>query len=87
MVLTIAVLDFTRKVHNWTLGRADLQLRLSSGIYCSLPTDCGCMITHSGLMLIMPMVMTAMVMMAMMMVWVMVIIIQEALRQVGWLCQ
>jgi hypothetical protein len=47
-----------------------------------------------GLMVMMAMVMMAMVMMArvmtamvMVMVAVMVIIVQEALRQVGWLCQ
>jgi len=39
------------------------------------------------LLVIMAMVMLAMVIMAMVMVSVMVIIVPEALRQVGWLCQ
>jgi len=74
------------------LGRADLRLRFSSGIYCSLPTDCGHMGAHLGLMVMMvmmAMVMMAMVMMvmAMMMVSVMAIIVLEAIRQVGWLHQ
>jgi len=69
-------------VDNWILGRADLRLRFSGAIYCSLPTDCGRMCAHSGLM-----VMMAMVMKAVMMVSVMVIIVPEALRQVGWLHQ
>jgi len=59
------------------VGRADIRLRLSIGIYHSLPTDCGRMCTHSGLI-----VMMAMVMMVMMMVLVMVITVPEALRQV-----
>ena len=83
MVLTIAALDSVGMVDNWILGRADLRLRFSSGIYCSLPTDCGRMCAHSGLMVMMAMAMA----MAMAMVLVMVIIVPEALRQVGRLRQ
>ena len=36
MVLTFAALDTAEKVDNWISGRADLQLRLSSGICCLL---------------------------------------------------
>ena len=96
MVLTIEALDSVGMVDNWILGTADLRLRFSSRIYCVFPTDCGCMCAHSELMVMMAMVMVmmAMVMMAMvmmaivmMMVSVVVIIVPEALRQVGWLCQ
>jgi len=97
MVLTIEALDSVGMVDNWILGRADLRLRFSSGIYCALSTHCGRMCAHSELMVMMAMVMMvmmAMVMMAivmmaivMMMVSVVVIIVPEALRQVGWLCQ
>jgi len=48
MVLTIAALDSVGMIDNWTLGRADLQLRLSSSVCCVLSTDCGCMSAHSG---------------------------------------
>jgi hypothetical protein len=82
MVLIIAAFDCAGMVDNWILGRADLRLRFSSGIYCSLPTDCGRMCAHSGLM-----VMMVTVMMSVMMVSVMEIIVPEALRQVGWLHQ
>jgi hypothetical protein len=41
MVLTIAAFDSAGMVDNWILGRADLRLRFSSGIYCSLHADCG----------------------------------------------
>jgi len=90
MVLTIEALDSVGMVNNWILGRADLRLRFSSGIYCAFPTHCGRMCAHSELMVMMAMVMMVMmVMMAivMMMVSVVVIIVPEALRQVGWLCQ
>jgi hypothetical protein len=71
MVLIIAACDSRRKVDIWMLGRADLRLRFSSGICCSLPTDCGHMGAHLALMVIMvimAMVMLAMVMMVMLMV-------------------
>jgi len=84
MVLTIETLDSVGMVDNWILGRADLRLRFSSGIYCPFPTHCGRMCVHSELMVMMAMVMMAIVMM---MVSVVVIIVPEALRQVGWLCQ
>ena len=92
LVLTIGASDFVEIVDDWILGRADLPLTFSSGIYCAFPTHCGRMCVHSELMVMMAMVMmviTAMVMMAivMMMVSVVVIIVPEALRQVGWLCQ
>jgi hypothetical protein len=95
MVLAIEALDSVGMVDNWILGRADLRLRFSSGIYCAFPTHCGRMCAHSELMVMMAMVMMvmmamvmmAMVMTAMVMVSVMVIIVPEALRQVGWLRQ
>jgi len=92
MVLTIETLDSGGIVDNWMLGRADLQLRFSSGIYCVFPIHCGRMCADLERMVMMAMVMMvmmAMVMMAivMMMVSVVVIIVPEALRQVGWLCQ
>jgi hypothetical protein len=92
MVLTIEALDSVGIVDNWILGRADLRLRYSSGIYCKFPTDCGCMCAYPELMVMMVMVMMvmiAMVMLAivMMMVLVMVIMVPEALGHVGWLCQ
>jgi len=78
-------------VDNWILGRADLRLKCSNGIYSLLPTDCGCMCKHLGLLVMMVMVMMVMMamvlMMAMMMVSVMVIIVPDALAQVGWLRQ
>jgi len=78
-------------VDNCILGRVDLQLRFSSGIYCLLPTDCGRMCADLGLMVMMGMVMIVMMVMAMMMVMMMVsvmlIMVPDPLRQVGWLRQ
>jgi hypothetical protein len=67
MVLMNAAGYSTRKVDNWMLGRADLRLIFCSGIYCSLPTDCGYMCAHLGLIVMIVMVMMAMVRMAMVM--------------------
>jgi hypothetical protein len=80
MVLTIAACDAATKVDDCILGRADIRLRFASRICCALPTSCGYMCAHSGLMVMMAMVMTMMMMLS-----VMVIIELEALRQVGWL--
>jgi hypothetical protein len=81
MVLTIAASHFAGMEDNSIMGRVDLRLRFSIGMYCLLPTDCGRMCTHLCLMVMMAMVM------GMMMVSVMVIIVPEALRQVGLLRQ
>ena len=82
IVFTIEAWVSAGQVDNWMVGRADIRLRLSSGIYYSLPTDWGGMCVHSGLI-----VMMAMVMMAMMMVLVMVITVAEVPRQVSRLRQ
>ena len=82
MVLTIEAWHSAGKVDNWIKRRADLWLRFSGGLYCSLLSGCGCKCTHLWLM-----VMMAMVMIMMIMVLVMVIIVSEALRQVSWLHQ
>ena len=84
MVLTIADLDSAGKGDIWILGRADLGLRFSRGIFCPLPIDYGYVCALGpGLIVMMAMEMV----MAMMMVLVMVISVPEVLRQVGWLRQ